>query len=293
MKPASTGHDGFTLVELLVVIAIVGILTALLLPAVQSAREAARRTHCANNLRQIGLAILQYEILYKRLPPPRHNHPEYSIHVLLLPYLELNQLHKRFHYDQNFDSTENRPVSESTVSLFVCPTASGGRHYVTDYSICGMIQGPVANALIAAGSIQPRLEFKSVLYIFYDTDRVRLKDVKDGLSQSLMFFEDGGRPRCYRRRSLLDYDCSGPCWADPDNYYVVQRTTWENYGCFEGTLFINCTNNNETYSLHPGGCNFCYGDATVHFLTEQIDPDAYVSLFTRAAKDTVSGGGDF
>src|SRR5438874_4555111 len=87
---------GFTLVELLVVIAIIGLLVALLLPAVQAAREAARRTQCSNNLKQIGLAALQFEEVYKRLPPgavwSSSGTAKGSMYVYLLPYLEQSNL---------------------------------------------------------------------------------------------------------------------------------------------------------------------------------------------------------
>jgi prepilin-type N-terminal cleavage/methylation domain-containing protein len=293
MNSASIGRRGFTLVELLVVVAIVGILLMLLLPAVQAARESARRCQCANNLRQIGLAVLQYEMIYKKLPPPRHNHPEYSIHVLLLPYLELNQIHKRFHYNLDFDDPLNRPVSESDIPMFVCPTTPGRRHYAADYASCGLIQKPVVQTLLDAGRIKPRLEYKSMLYIFYDTDVVRLRDIKDGLSQSLLFFEDAGRPTRYQHRQIVGGKTEGAGWADPDNYYVVQNQILQDYGCYDGMPFINCTNCNDNYSFHPNGCNFGYGDSTVRFHTLDIDPDVYISLFTRAAKDCVSGDAAF
>src|SRR6185437_12220051 len=98
-KPPS----GFTLVELLVVIAIIGVLTALLLPAVQAAREAARRAQCNNNLKQIGLAIANYESTFKQLPPGAFWEPSLGVYhgpilVQLLPYVEQAQLYQLFDF---------------------------------------------------------------------------------------------------------------------------------------------------------------------------------------------------
>jgi prepilin-type N-terminal cleavage/methylation domain-containing protein len=289
MKHPASSRSGFTLVELLVVIAIVGVLIALLLPAIQAGREAARRCQCANNLRQIGLGILQYENVNKRFPPFRHsNTPKYSIHAVLLPQLELKQLHDRFHFDQDFDSPANKPARESDIGLFVCPTTPAERHYVTDYAPCGLIENnDELKALIAAGKIKSRREYKSILYIFHDTDRVCVKDIRDGLSQSMMFFEDGGRPMKYTRQTPEAGTTGGALWADPANSY------WVHTECGESALFLNCTNCNETYSFHPQGCNFCYGDAAVRFHTEEIDPDVYVSLFTRAGRDLVPNFADY
>ncbi|MFN7733781.1 MAG: DUF1559 domain-containing protein [Pirellula sp.] len=142
---------GFTLVELLVVIAIIGILVGLLLPAVQSAREAARRMACSNNLKQIGLASLNHESAFKRLPPslfvdiglppgsagqpgfpyPAIVHP-WSIY--LLPYMEAGTLYQQ--YDQKFPwfssplivpgTPNNQAVLQNPVASFLCPSAPGG-----------------------------------------------------------------------------------------------------------------------------------------------------------------------
>ncbi|MDZ7617879.1 MAG: DUF1559 domain-containing protein [Patescibacteria group bacterium] len=131
------GHfrqNGFTLVELLVVIAIIGILIALLLPAVQSAREAARRMQCANNLKQLGLAVLNYESAFKILPPASHWRAAADVEVrnnaklcetwviLVLPYLEQQAVYDRFDLTRYITDPVNREARGAELSAMKCPS---------------------------------------------------------------------------------------------------------------------------------------------------------------------------
>jgi prepilin-type N-terminal cleavage/methylation domain-containing protein/prepilin-type processing-associated H-X9-DG protein len=139
-------RTAFTLVELLVVIAIIGILTALLMPAVQAARESARRSHCVNNLRQMGLALHNYESVLGVFPPayigdPYADGSAYGISfgdanrngpsgfawgALLLPYLEQMSLYQRFKFEQPCWSPDNAAAASTRVSMFICPSSAGG-----------------------------------------------------------------------------------------------------------------------------------------------------------------------
>jgi len=121
---------GFTLVELLVVIAIIGVLVALLLPAVQSARESSRRARCSNNLRQMGIAIHNYEDTWKAMPPGAY-HAVFGTWLLhILPYMEQGNLHQRFVNSGGIQSfrnggiryggTENLPVTQTQLAAYVC-----------------------------------------------------------------------------------------------------------------------------------------------------------------------------
>ena len=125
---------GFTLVELLVVIAIIGILIALLLPAVQAAREAARRGSCLNNLRQIGVALQNYQSAVRVYPPSfciqpdtvlSGNNGSWSVHGRLLPYMEQSQLYDRVKLDVAWDAQLNEGVPRMRISTYLCPSEPG------------------------------------------------------------------------------------------------------------------------------------------------------------------------
>ena len=118
---------GFTLIELLVVIAIIAVLIALLLPAVQSAREAARRTQCVNNLKQMGLAIANYESSNGCLPPHGNNQPvawmnDYSMKVRILPGMEQQNIYNAFNMSRTFNDWSNPTAGHNKIAAFLCPS---------------------------------------------------------------------------------------------------------------------------------------------------------------------------
>ena len=116
---------GFTLVELLVVIAIIGVLVALLLPAVQSARESARRASCANNLHQIGVALQSFHSDRKKLPPSRYFNGYPTWFAIILPYVEEQNLGHLWRLDEPFYANVNKTARETSVPIFGCPSRGG------------------------------------------------------------------------------------------------------------------------------------------------------------------------
>lgn len=123
--PPKRRLPGFTLVELLVAIAVIGILVALLLPAVQGAREAARRVHCSSNLRQMGMAMLMYDEAYNSLPPTTlgsHTESKGTAFVSILPYLEKPEIFDEWNMDLPASAPPNSEIIESAIPVYVCPS---------------------------------------------------------------------------------------------------------------------------------------------------------------------------
>jgi len=274
---------GFTLVELLVVIAIIGVLIALLLPAVQAAREAARRMRCTNNLKQIGLALHNYESCYGVFPPAYSRRPGHNMLTFLLSYLEQQPVYDRYRWDLPWDDAANDPATHVDLDVFLCPSADSGRHYVADYATCEYIPNNQARRdLIASGALTARRRWDGLFEKGPPGDDYApanpISAIRDGLSNTFMLFEDAGRPIGYEDGNVTGTaNVSGAEWASRHAEF------WIHLLC--GPRIINCSNNNEIYSFHPGGANFLYGDGSVHFQPETIDPETFVSLFTRAAQD--------
>lgn len=252
---------GFTLVELLVVIAIIAILVALLLPAVNAAREAARRTACFNNLRQIGIGLNAYHAAKQSFPPggiewrPRGDTEKRQLawSAFLLPYLEEQSLYDQLDLSTPFDSDENATAAAEIVPVYICPTNPRGVNLVegrgpSDY-------GGIYGERIASPNSPPK---GTMLY-----DRsIGIHQIADGTSKTLIVAEDStfGDAQWINGRNVFDQAFAVN--AAPD---------------FE----------NDIRSEHVGGANGVYADGSVHFLSNQTELLVLAAMCTRAGSENV------
>jgi prepilin-type processing-associated H-X9-DG protein len=283
------------LIELLVVITIIGILVALLLPAVNSVRETARRTECQNNLRQLGLAILNYETLTREFPPayvastttPKQGRQNYVQYIL--PQIEQQAIADRWDFTINWNSGTNIEAAKNDISMLVCPTgptsaerkakSSSYQYGMHDYAANTLITSAAFKRFQDAGLIKNDRPEPTKLIGLLSNISTRAASIRDGLSNTFLLHEDVGRPLSYTHKGPNSSSISGGGWADYDSYYHVHTPPSD---CMQ---MFNCNNNNETFSLHSGGANFVYGDGGVNFLAETMDWDTFVSLFTRDQGD--------
>jgi prepilin-type N-terminal cleavage/methylation domain-containing protein len=325
---------GFTLVELLVSIAIIGMLIALLLPAVQAAREAARRTECVNHLKQLGLAIHNFEAARQVLPAGYLSDrvadpspdpetwdaaPGWAWGALLLPYLEQCAIQAQASLDQPLWRSEYEQLVKTTLPGFLCPSATGGNdpfivvdesgsplmkegrqielahsHYVASHgqeSCWGDMSGPAGGidgdtSRIADGP-------------FYRNSQVKIKDVTDGLSQTVFLGEHtsllsdktwvGAVPGAFVHPKLespdnapesaatLVFAHSGPAAGERDalGNPIIHPPNFP-------TLHV-C----QMQSEHPGGANLMMGDASVQFVADGVHLETYAAMTSIAEEEVV------
>lgn len=316
MNRTATTRSAFTLVELLVVVAIIGVLVGLLLPAVQAARESSRRGQCTNNMKQIGLGILNYESVRGTLPlaytpndsggqlfgpcngekPPStsKSNPSNGLgkHFILsfvLPFMERDTMHNQMNFKLDYDAGQNEPVTRQDVRDFICPSGDSRKGvFATDYTaFVDIHDGNYCKYVEAAGLTKWQRPVETLAGMLADVP-TRTRKVSDGLSKTFMFFESAGKPNRYINGVLQanhpvprqEYE-----WASNLAYDVFGN---ENQDQCPITTIMNCDNYHEIYSFHPNGAVFAFGDGSVEYLNESIDLDVFICMFTRAAND-VSG----
>jgi prepilin-type N-terminal cleavage/methylation domain-containing protein len=319
---------GFTLIELLVVIAIIAVLAALLLPAVQSAREAARRTQCRNNLKQLALAAHNYNDVARVFPAGQMRmnfavKPKfrgYTLFVYLLPYVEVNTLYQRWDFigdpDNNTLGDASTAPSAQVIPTYVCPSdvipqnpyPSGTTptwYGITSYGgNCGTRSYPPT--LTTADGI-----FFQTGPATPQNPQIGIEAVKDGTSTTLFFGErnhtDANYDTFFAPAWSIDPMGAWGWWASTGGQYGVSDVTESsfspiNYVCpityaeAVASGMTNATFTNTIDSLrvcsfgsqHPGGAQFALVDGSARFVSQYINQAVLVALSTRAGNEAVT-----
>ena len=257
---------GFTLVELLVVIAIIGILIGMLLPAVQAVREASRRTQCANNLRQIGLALHNHHsalqefpigtVEWRPFPGTDLTKRQLAWSAYLLPYLEQQNLSDQLDLTQAFDAADNRLAAATVLSVYLCPSTIRETDHPEGRGGCDY--GGIFGERISSPNNPP----KGTMLI---DQAISIRDITDGASNTLIVSEDSNSPDAQWINGRNIFDQAFP---------INQAPGFEN----------------DIRSEHPQGANGVFCDGSVRFLNESMDDETLASICTRALGEVV---GDF
>ena len=297
---------GFTLVELLVVIAIIGVLIALLLPAVQQAREAARRMQCTNHLKQIGLALHNYADTFRSLPSTVYGVKEHSFWVGLAPFMEQRAFYERYDHAGGFGSGTNTTlVRDVPMSGIRCPSSSvqfntiannptRNTYHTTHYY---GIQGPIGTNA-ATGTQYKQYDGISTSYggvaaqgVFTMSttshrDSIDFAAISDGLSNTLALGEISWNDYTgYREYNL------GVLWPTSDaGTFATKNVRWPiNIGMQSTSSVYRGFNNTGSFgSHHPGGANFAVADGSVRFVPETVDMSIYFAMASRNGGEVVA-----
>jgi prepilin-type N-terminal cleavage/methylation domain-containing protein/prepilin-type processing-associated H-X9-DG protein len=318
--PPRARRGAFTLIELLVVIAIIAILIGLLLPAVQKVREAAARMKCSNNLKQIGLAVHNYHDTNGKLPNAYDARTGLSWHVLILPYIEQDNLYKQFDLtNSSFVHTivgRNNPHGLRKLAAYLCPScplteqafgapnntngpsdlipANTGQpaaipHY---YGVNGPRgTNPATATAYPVGTALHEGVPVATTGIFQRDGDHRLTGITDGTSNTLMIAEMSWvSPRFgtrYRTWVRGGEEYAGVVAGRPSFVVSCRNVTNAINSIFSANLIVPY-NDVPFGSMHPGGMNAGFGDGSVRFLSQNLDMATYRALASRDGGEVIS-----
>jgi prepilin-type N-terminal cleavage/methylation domain-containing protein/prepilin-type processing-associated H-X9-DG protein len=290
---------GFTLVELLVVIVIIAVLMALLLPAVQSARESARRSQCTNNLKQIGLALQNYESYRKYFPSGYVSQfttggidtgPGWGWAALLLPNLEESNVAGQINFKLAIEDPANTQGVTTPLPVFLCPSDNrepvwAAMSETGNTKICDVAE---AEYVAMFGTTEPGVDGNGM---FFRNSTVRIRDITDGTSQTIAV---GERAEILGEATWVGSVTGAYLMQDPDDNDGV--------GIFEqehgSTMVLGQSGEHKSpgdptgepdmfLSMHPMGVNFLFADGHVSFLSNETDDMVFEALSTRAGGEVI------
>lgn len=300
--------SGFTLVEILVVISIIGILVALLLPAVGAAREAARRMSCQNNMKQIGLALHNYESAFKHFPAgylhkygpagsaeEQANHMGLAWGAAMLPQLEEGGLYEQINFEVPIWHDANRAVRDVHLPVFLCPsdTYSPGWYVVRDDSVTPVERYACSTYAANWGPADDTINLDATPTqsrgVFYRNSFTRVSAVMDGLSNTLAFGERHNGPIPSSTTTAGGHSEFENAWIAAVREVTEYTDDHGHMVLFETQFRPNQLDGDDKglSAPHSGLCQFVLCDGSVRAITENIDAEVYDALATRNGKEVI------
>ena len=303
-------NAAFTLVELLVVIAIIGVLVALLLPAIQAAREAARRSSCSNNLKQIGLGLHNYHDTHGVFPPGHmiwnpNTPPGHGLtgsmrlmgwQVHLLPFIEQGSIYDQYNFSGSvpINQPDNMRLHWTWIETYLCPSNPG----LVGVWWTGAVNPATGDSNLDAtpthysGIADDECHVQDCIGpwwiaggkgLFFTGSRVKMRDIVDGTSNTVAVCEnvapDPHGPNRYRGKTWVSYNLMSVSNGINFPFRLNPPLSHPGYSQLDSPA-----------SYHPGGCHFMMADASVRFISENINQETLMGLATRAGREVL---GDF